>query len=115
MTSRKFHREVEALCLLLVGAPLSHVRLAHGGVGGGGLDRLGGLAVLERLGHVEVLHRQHVLQRLHGGVQSLPHLEDQRTMLMMPVHTKTAGYAPLQLLLVGVYNAGQSMCPKPRK
>ena len=82
------HREVEALRLLLVGAPLGHVGLAHGRVGGGRLHRLGGLAVLEGLGHVEVLHRQHVLQGLHGGVQSLPHLGDrtplgERTSVLM--------------------------------
>lgn len=30
--------------------------------------------MLEGIRHVKVLHRQHVLQRLHGGIQGLSHL-----------------------------------------
>lgn len=68
------HSEVEALGLLLIGPPLADVGLAHVGVRRGRLDRLGGLAVLEGLGHVKVLHRQHVLEGLHRRIQSLLHL-----------------------------------------
>lgn len=59
---------------MLIGPPLADVGLAHVGVRRGRLDRLGGLAVLEGLGHVKVLHRQHVLEGLHRRIQSLLHL-----------------------------------------
>lgn len=68
------HSEVEALGLLLIGPPLADVGLAHVGVRRGRLDRLGGLAVLEGLRHVKVLHSQHVLEGLHRRIQSLLHL-----------------------------------------
>lgn len=68
------HCEVECLRLLLVGSPLGDVQLAHVRLGGHGLDGFGGAAVLEGVGDIKVLHRQHVLQRLHGGVQGLSHL-----------------------------------------
>ena len=71
---RVTHSEVEALGLLLIGSSPSNIDFAHVGVGRGRLDRLSGLAVLESLRHIKVLHRQHVLQCLHGGIQSLPHL-----------------------------------------
>lgn len=68
------HGEVEALGLLLIGPSLADVGLAHVGVGRGRLHRLCGLAVLEGLGHVEVLHCEHVMEGLHGCIQSLLHL-----------------------------------------
>lgn len=68
------HSEVEALSLLLIGSSLTDVCLAHVGVRGSGFDRLCGLAVLEGLWHIEVLHCEHVLEGLHGRVEGLPHL-----------------------------------------
>lgn len=68
------HSEVEALSLVLIGSSLHNVCLAHVGVRGSRFDRLSGLAVREGLRHIKVLHCEHVLKGLHGGVQSLPHL-----------------------------------------
>lgn len=68
------HSEVEALGLLLIGSSLTDVCLAHVGVRGSRFDRLCGLAVLEGLGHIKVLHCEHVLKGLHGCIESLPHL-----------------------------------------
>lgn len=68
------HSEVEALSLLLIGSSLTDVCLAHVGVRGSRFDRLCGLAVLEGLGHIKVLHCEHVLKRLHGCIKGLPHL-----------------------------------------
>lgn len=75
------HGEVEAFRLLLIGSSLADVCLAHVGVGGGGFHRLGGLAVLESLGNVKVLHGEHVLKGLHGRVKRLPHLTHTHTLL----------------------------------
>lgn len=65
------HHEVELLCLLLVGPPLgdagfAEVRLRHRR-----LDRLGGSAVVETLGHIIVLNGYHVLDGGQGGLRSL--------------------------------------------
>lgn len=68
------HWEVEYFRLLLVGPPLGYIHLAHVGLRRHRLDGLGGAAVLEGVGDVKVLHRQHVLQRLHGRIQGLSHL-----------------------------------------
>ena len=69
------YRKIEHFCLLLVGSPLGDVDLAHVGLGGGRLHRLRGPAVLEGVRDVKVLHGQHVLQGLHGGIQSFSNLE----------------------------------------
>lgn len=68
------YSKVEALSFLLIGSPFRDVGLAHVGVGRSRFDRLGGLAVLEGLRNIKVLHGEHILKGLHGGVKSLLHL-----------------------------------------
>lgn len=74
LKSTWIYREVKHLSLLLVRSPLGHVQLAHVGLGRHRLNGFSGAAVLEGIRYVKVLHRQHVLQRLHGGIQGLSHL-----------------------------------------
>jgi len=68
------HHKVELLRLLLVGASLGDAGLAEVGLGHGGLDRLGGAAVVEALGHVVVLDGHHVLDGGQRGLRRLLHL-----------------------------------------
>ena len=72
--SLRTHGEVETLSFLLVSSPLNNVCLAHIGVRGSWFDRLCGLAMLEGIWNIKVLHSEHVLKGLHGGIKSLPHL-----------------------------------------
>lgn len=84
---QRTHSEVEALGLLLIGSSLTDVCLAHVGVRGGRFDRLRRLAVLEGLGHVKVLHCEHVLEGLHGCIKSLPHLVGSRPTQLQAIST----------------------------
>lgn len=58
----------------MVRPPFGYIQLAHVGLRGHRLNGFSGAAVLERIRHVKVLYSQHVLQRLHGGIQGLSHL-----------------------------------------
>lgn len=69
------HSEVEELRLLLVGSFLGQTRFVQVSVRHAGLDRLGGRAVGEALGHVEVLQHGHVLQRGQSRSPGLLHLD----------------------------------------
>lgn len=68
------HHEVELLCLLLIGPPLGDAGLAEVGLRHGGLDRLGGAAVVETLRHIVVLDGYHVLDGGQGGLGRLLYL-----------------------------------------
>lgn len=65
------HHEVELLRLLLVGPPLSDAGFAEVRLRHRGLDRLGGAAVVEALGHVVVFDGHHVLDGGEGGLRCL--------------------------------------------
>jgi len=69
------HSEVEELRLLLIGPFLGQTRLVQVPVGNAGLHGLGGRAVGEAVGHVEVLQHRHVLQGGQRRSPGLLHLE----------------------------------------
>lgn len=73
--SKLTHWKVESFSLLLVSPPFSHIHSAHVGLRGHRFNGFCGAAVLEGIRHVKVLYCQHVLQRLHGGIQGLSHLQ----------------------------------------
>lgn len=68
------YRKIKHFCLLLVCSPFGDVDLAHVGLRGSRLYRLCGPTVLEGVRDIKVLHGQHVLQGLHGGIQGFSHL-----------------------------------------
>lgn len=71
-------REVELLCLLLIGAPFGQAGLAEVRLAEGGLDRLHAVAVVEALGDIVILHRHHVVDSGQSGLHGLFHLGEER-------------------------------------
>lgn len=68
------HREVELLCLLLVGSPLGDAGFAHEGFWDCGLDGFHRVAVLEAIRHIEILDSHNVLDGLQSGLHCLLYL-----------------------------------------